>query len=462
MAVLVAIALFLILIVILYYISSNNFGYWKKKKVPFAKPIPLFGNYAEYILQRKYYPEVCRELCQQFPDEPYFGTFYGTEPALVIQDPEIIKLVLNKDFYYFNSRELMEYTKKELITQNLFFTHGDKWKVVRQNLTPLFTSGKMKGMFYLIEKCAFMLEDMLDYETSISSEVPVRAIAVKYTMDCICSCAFGVESNTQARDSENNPFSIMGLLIFGRSRLRGFKNVFRWMWPKMFYGLGMKSFPVEIDDFFFKLLTGVFQSRQYKPSPRNDFVDLVLNLKNNKFLVGDSISNLKTGGNKKIELEVTDELMVSQCVVFFAAGFETSAGYISLTMFELAKDQEAQKRAQKEVDEYLERHNNKLNFDCVNELPFVYACVSEALRMYPILGILTREVVEDYTFPTGLKVEKGMRVHLPVHHIHHDPRNFPEPEKYIPERFMSGSKHEIKPYTYFPFGEGPRTCIGKY
>ncbi|KOB75582.1 Cytochrome CYP6AE49 [Operophtera brumata] len=342
----------------------------------------------------------------------------------------------------------------------MFFAHGDKWRIVRQNLTPLFSSARMKSMFHLIQKCAYMFEDMMDYETRMSNVIGAKTLMTRYTMDCICSCAFGVEANTQARNAEKNPFTIIGQIVFTSSYCEAMRIIGRTLWPKIFYGLGFKWFPSELDNFFFKLMTGVFESRNYKPSPRNDFVDLLLNLKNNeKNIIGDSMSNLKTGGSKKVELEVTNELLVSQCVVFFSAGFETSASALGLTLYELAKNQDAQRRAQKEVDKYLERHGNKLTYDCVKELPYINACVAETTRLYPVFGFLTREVVEDYTFPSGLQLGRGARVHLPVYYLHHNADHFPEPESYKPERFLPGAEHEIKPFTFFPFGEGPRYCI---
>ena len=85
----------------------------------------------------------------------------------------------------------------------------------------------------------------------------------------------------------------------------------------------------------------------------------------------------------------------------------------------------------------------------------------ETLRMHPVLGILTREVMDDYVLPTGLKLDVGVRIHLPVYYMHHNPDYFPEPEKYKPERFLPENKDDIEPYTFFGFGTGPRTCIGK-
>nr|ULR85518.1 cytochrome P450 [Spodoptera frugiperda] len=453
-------SLVLVIFSLIYYLSTRNLSYWKKKNVPHDDPLPLLGNYGTYILQKEHPGIMIQKLCKKFKNEPYFGAYYGTEPALVVQDPEILKHVLTKDFYYTSGRESSKYSHGEVTTQNLFFSSGDRWKVIRQNLTPLFSSLKMKNMFYLIEKCAIGFEDMLDDEIKISNVIEARRTCSRYTMDCICSCAFGVESNTMAQ-KENNPFLLMADEIFESSRFRGFKIIFRAVWPSIFYRIGLQVFPSAINSFFFKLLTGIFESRGYKPSPRNDFVDQLLNLKKEDHITGECLSNVKTGGDKKIHLKVDDELLVAQCILFFSAGFETSANTMGFTLFELAKNPEVQQKAAEEVDEFMRRHNNKLVYDCVTELPYLEACMYEAMRMYPVLGILTREVMDDYVLPTGLKLDEGVRIHIPIYYMHYNPEFFPEPYKYNPERFMPGNKENINPNTYFAFGSGPRLCIGK-
>ncbi|KAJ8711477.1 hypothetical protein PYW07_008719 [Mythimna separata] len=458
-ALLVLGSLLVIIFYLVYLLSKRKFGYWKLKSVPYVEPLPLLGNYGRYILQQEYPGQVIQKLCQKFIDQPYFGAFYGTEPVLVVQSPDIIKHVLTKDFYYVNGRESSDYSESEVVTQTLFFSSGDRWKIVRQNLTPLFSSARMKNMYHLIEKCSVVFEDMLDHEVSMSDVIEVRHMSARYTMDCICSAAFGVESNTMSTE-ENNPFNFMASEIFEASNYRGFKIIFRAIWPAIFYRMGLRVFPSTIDEFFSKLLKGVFQSRDYKPSPRNDFVDLILHLKNEDYISGDSISNAKTGAENKVQLKVDDEMMVAQCVQFFAAGFETSASTMGFTLFELAKNQDVQKKAAEDIDEFLRRHGNKLKYDCVHELPYLDACMHETLRKYPVLGNLTREVMDDYVLPTGLKLDVGVRIHVPVYHMHHNPDYFPEPEKYKPERFLDENKDDIKPYTFFPFGSGPRLCIG--
>lgn len=459
---LITIGLATILFWLLYNVSTKNFDYWKKKKVPYAKPLPLFGNYAGHIQMRQSMGLINQKLCKQFRDQPYFGTFYGTDPALVVLDPEIIKLIMVKDFYYFSSREGMDHNDCEATTQNMFFTQGNKWRIMRQNFTPFFTNARMKNMFHLIEKSAHMLEETMDQEIKTSDVVGTKALMIRYTMDAICACAFGVDANTLSKNIKGNPFMLIGQLIFSSSYYRAMKLYGRALWPKIFYALGFQCFPEDIEMFFSNLLTGVFENRNYKPSPRSDFVDLVLNMKTNqKHIIGDSINNLKTGNEEKIKLELTNELLVSQCMVFFAAGFETSATALGLTLYELAKNPKAQKRAQDEIDEYLKKNKNKLTYECLKELPYLNACMAETTRIYPVLGFITREVVEDYTFPSGLQLERGARVHLPIYYFHHNPDYFPDPESYKPERFLPEAEHEIKPCTFLPFGEGPRHCIGQ-
>ncbi|XP_075975554.1 cytochrome P450 6a8-like isoform X2 [Anticarsia gemmatalis] len=318
----------------------------------------------------------------------------------------------------------------------------------------------MRNMFPLIEKCSREFEKLLEEEVGSSNVIKANCIMTRFTLDCVGSAAFGVEPKVMEKDFENNHFKKMSERIFEQSTYRGYKNICRAVWPSIFYGLGFHSYRREIKDFFSSLLTEVFKQRDYTPSARHDFVDLILAFAKNEYLVGDSIKRLKTGEFEKVSIKVDDELLASQCVSFLGAGYETSATTLGLILFEMAKHPYTQEKAFKELDQYLDEHDNILNYDCVSKLPYLEACIDEALRLYPSLPNMTREVMEDYTFPTGLRVEKGLRIHLPIWHIQRNAAYFPEPETFRPERFIGEEKANIRPYTYMPFGEGYRICIG--
>ena len=87
---------------------------------------------------------------------------------------------------------------------------------------------------------------------------------------------------------------------------------------------------------------------------------------------------------------------------------------------------------------------------------------TETMRLYPALAVIPREVTRDYPLPDGKGVlDKGTRVFIPVYAIHRDPEYYPDPDRFDPERFTVENKKTRPNYTYLPFGEGPRFCIGK-
>lgn len=86
-------------------------------------------------------------------------------------------------------------------------------------------------------------------------------------------------------------------------------------------------------------------------------------------------------------------------------------------------------------------------------MPYLDMVVKEALRKYPPLPILDREALDDYKIPnSNLTLPKGTPVYISLYGLHYDPEYFPEPQKFIPERFTSEAKEERRSGVYLPFG----------
>lgn len=113
-------------------------------------------------------------------------------------------------------------------------------------------------------------------------------------------------------------------------------------------------FPKKLESFFYSLLTGVFKGREYKATNKKDFVDLLLKLREQKQQFPESFDGL----------EINDEMLVSQCFLFFGAGFDTSANTSNFILYELAKNPRVQEKVLEEVDECLRRHDNALEYEC--------------------------------------------------------------------------------------------------
>ncbi|XP_046964051.1 cytochrome P450 6B5-like [Vanessa cardui] len=443
----------------LYLSLTKNNDYWKKKNVPHLKPSLLFGNFRDYITFRKSYSTVVGEIFNQFPEEPYVGVYYGTAPALVVRDPKILKLVLTQDFYFFNGRENTEYANRETVTNNMFANGGDLWKILRQNLSPLFTSAKLKNMFPIVAECAGEMDEYIKEEIKIVENINIKSLLARYGMEAIIRSIFGLKANTLKRDNGVNPFVQISETINTPSNKTSLLGLSRAMWPGIFYALGFQAINKKIGDFFTQLFRGARKNRSTEETSTKNFVDLILSWEKQQYITGDGFSSPDTNERKTQKMKVNEELLVAQCTLFFVAGFETTSTTINYLLYELAKNKDAQEKIIAEVDAYFNRHG-VIKYECLNELPYVEACIEESLRLYPVLPLITREVMNNYVFPNGLRVKKGDRIHIPIYYLHRQPENFPDPNTYRPERFFGDEKKKIKPYTYMPFGEGPRVCIG--
>lgn len=291
---------------------KKKYSYWKQKGVVHEEPSFLFGNYPNYVLQKEYIGYVVQKLCAKYPNEPFIGAYFGTEPVIIVKDLELVKTVMAKDFNNFNSRDIMDYVHKEVMGKSVLFSNGDNWKLARLTLGPMFSTSKMKSMFYLLEKSAYNFEKFTDD----IKEFDMRDLMAEFTMDTIISCAFGVELNQMPR---NNGFRKIGHLFFNHNFYSYTLVIVRFLWPAVFYTLGLSVFPTLIYRFFKKLLVEVFEARNYKASTRQDFIDFLLKAQET---------------NKAVD----DDFMVAQSATMFLAGYETTATSLAFTLYELAKN----------------------------------------------------------------------------------------------------------------------------
>lgn len=160
---------------------------------------------------------------------------------------------------------------------------------------------------------------------------------------------------------------------------------------------------------------------------------------------------------------MTDDDIAAQAVLFFMAGYDTTSTMMHFLAYELAVNQDVQKKLQEEIDTTLQNCNGTMDYNSLLKMKYLDMVICESLRKWPpaalterICNLPFKLIDEDQV----LLVEKNQTVWMPVYSIHHDSKYFPNPEKFDPERFSDENKHNIAPFTYMPFGEGPRNCIG--
>ncbi|KAL3269757.1 hypothetical protein HHI36_008817 [Cryptolaemus montrouzieri] len=432
------------LVATLYIRILRNFDYWKKKNVPFEKPVPIFGNFLNVALGRQQVGAAIRQIYNKFDESvPYFGIYIFHQPFLVIRNKELAKKILIKDFNVFQNRPLYYNAKIDPMAANaLFILRGDVWRALRNKLSPIYTSGKMKLMMPLMKEVTDQMENYLN--TLNNQEIDVRDLANRYSIDIICSCAFGINSQSlKFKDSEIK--SMANKMLDLRSLKRSFAIGAYFFCPLMVELFRLSFLDTTCSNFFINVFKSSYEERQKLQVRRNDFIDL--------------LHTLKTEESNNDLFKFDDFKMSAQALVFFTAGSETTVGTLSFCLYELAMNLDIQNELRNEIRQNL-NSDGTISYEALFEMTYLDLIIKETLRKYPLTHLLMRYAEKDYTFEeTGLHLEKGTPVIISMTSFHYDERYFPDPDKFDPERFRGDKSKELQ-YVYLPFGDGPRKCIG--
>nr|QZM07463.1 cytochrome P450 monooxygenase CYP6SZ1 [Lasioderma serricorne] len=421
------------------YVTRYVFTYFKRKGIPYLEPSFPLGNSQSLLRGEKTISLIFKDFYDQLKAKGarYGGYFMITKKSLMLVDPEVIRWILVKDFKHFVDRGTYVNEEDDPLSANMFNLEGQKWKAIRSKLSPTFTSGKMKYMFDTVVKCSEPFEEYLEGYVTGKNPVDIKTVFTSYTVDVIGSCAFGLDCNTfKDKDHKFLKYSFKAI-----SKINPLKVLILMGIPSLAKKLHMRLTSKDVEEFFFDLIKKTVAFRRDTNTTRKDFMQLLLEL----------LESNKVNINE----------MTSEALLFFNAGFETSSTTGTFCLYELAKNPEVQDRLREEVHEMLENNNGQVTYEGVQEMKYLAQVIDETLRKYPPLGFLNRMVVSDYKIPdTDIVLEKGFSILISTYSLQHDPEFYPEPDKFDPDRFSEENKRNIVPFTYMPFGDGPRNCIG--
>lgn len=221
-------------------------------------------------------------------------------------DLDFLKTVLIKDFQYFHDRGMYYNVKDDPLSGHLLNIEGDYWKKLREKLTPTFTSNKMRYMLPTIVEVAAKLESFMIKTIADHPEPEIKGILARFTTDIIGKVAFGIECNSL--EDETAKFLEMGLKVFQQPRNSFLKQLIAVTYPDLARKLKIKIIRDDVAEFFMKIVKDVVEYREKNNVKRNDFMDLLIQMKNES---GDA-SDSKLG-------RLTIEEIAAQVFVFFLA-----------------------------------------------------------------------------------------------------------------------------------------------
>ncbi|MGL5405352.1 MAG: cytochrome P450 [Propionibacteriaceae bacterium] len=325
-------------------------------------------------------------------------------------------------------------------------------------LSPTFTSGKLKGMLPIIKNCGQTLEDYLVKNVKKGVDVfEFRDLMARFNTNIISSVAFGIDN-----DCINEPdhiFRKMGAKIFEPSLSNAARGLFALLAPNLFHKVKLRSVQRDVEDFIFSIVKQTVDYREQKNFSRNDFMQLLIQLKNQGYVSVDKYKDSSDESKSSNEHKnLTMNELLANAFVFFVAGFETSSSTLSFCLYELTKNAEIQRKVQEELDKVFKRSSvDEITYEMLSDLKYLECCVDETLRKYPIVPVLFRTATKDYKVAdSDLTIPKDTSIIIPILGFHRDPKIFENPMEFKPERFENSSNGNgnSKGIFYSPFGDG--------
>ncbi|GBP26435.1 Cytochrome P450 9e2 [Eumeta japonica] len=436
----------------------KTYSYFKNHEINYLPPLPVVGNMGSVLFRSEHSVYHISKLYTAFPADRFVGLYEFTNKNVFLRDPELIKLIGVKDFDYFTHRRGLGNGENNVLGKSLFGLKGQKWRDMRSTLSPAFTGSKLRGMVPLMQNCSKNLVRFLDTEIETTKtgylDLDTRDMFSRYTNDVIATCAFGLQVDSVAE--KENEFYKMGEKLTTLRIIQFLQIIFNVLFPFFNKIATFEVFSKEAIGYLRSLVFSAIKNRDDNKAFRPDLIQILLeakkgtlkheNLKDEKD-AGFATVEESTIGKNAIKRTWDDEDLFAQAILFFFAGFETVSTAIVFLLYELALNPDIQTKLREEIDSSYNKYSDKIDYDKINQMKYLDMVVSEGLRKWPPVPVLDR-------------LEKDSVIGIAVWPIHHDPQYYPEPEMFDPERFSDENKHSIKPFTYLPFGIGPRNCIG--
>ncbi|XP_020233596.2 LOW QUALITY PROTEIN: cytochrome P450 716A67 [Cajanus cajan] len=371
----------------------------------------------------------------------------GPSPRLTITDPDLIRDVFNKinDFNKPNIYVLNPLAR--LILPGLLRYEGEKWNKHRRIINPAFKMEKLKNMLPLFAECC---DDMIGkweemVSTNGSCEVDVWPFLQNLASDVISRTSFG-----SSFEEGRRIFELLKEQAKLISTIASKVYIPGWRFVPTPTHKRVKEIDRDIKASLKDIINKREKALKEGEATKNDLLDILLESNHREIQ--------EHGNNMNVGMNIED--VIEECKLFYFAGQETTAALLVWTMILLSRYPDWQVRAREEVLQIF--GNRKLDVDGLSHLKIVTMVLYEVLRLYPPIIGFGRKIHKDVKLG-NLSLPAGVQLLLPTVMVQHDCDLWGDDAKEIKsERFSEGVLKATNGKTsFFPFGGGPRICIGQ-
>jgi cytochrome P450 len=391
--------------------AQQNTEISKGKIAPTIKIIPIGGFFI-------------RNLARFLSFKDIVHVKLGLSDFYLITNPEMILEVLVTKQRDFIKGEFLQRTKKVfgegLLTSEGVFHHRE-----RRLVQPAFHHDRIESYAKI----------MVEYGEEVTSQwkdkevLDIHGEMERLTMRIVAKCLFNSDVEKESKSVAKD----LTLIIDYFSRLSSpFARILEKLPSTRKYNFAIKR----ID----RMIYEIIEERRRTGKDEGDLVSMLLSAKDES-------------GNGMSNIQLRDEVLI-----LFAAGHETSANALTWTWYLLSQNPRVEEKMFSEIKSVL--GNSLPNSKDFEKLVFTTKVLTESMRLFPPAWVLVRQALQDCTIG-GYFIPKESGVVMSQFVNHRDPRFFENPEEFDPDRWSPELKQKLPKFAYFPFGGGPRSCVGE-
>lgn len=396
-----------------------------KKKIPTAPGHWLLGNLREMNAD-------VLGMIDKF--RPQLGDIFYVDVAvlkiLIITKPDYIKYILqenNKNYIKSFGYEII----KLFLGNGLLTSEGDFWRKQRRLAQPAFHKEKLVEITKQMARSSEILATTLEQVKNEGKEIDITEYMNSVTLDIVSAALFSADVSKNIDVIRNS------LTVANEFAMERITAPIKWpVWFPLPSIIKFKKAATELD----KVVYGFIENHRSAKERPNDLLTMLM----------DAVD--EETGERMSDLQLRDE-----CMTIFLAGHETTSLALSWFWLLMHEHPEEEKKLHEELKTVL--NGRTPGFADIPKLKYTKQLIEETMRLYPPAWTIGRRPLEDDVID-GYPIKKGQNILMMAYHVHRHPDYWEQPDKFMPERFSDENVKNIKKFAYFPFGGGPRLCIG--
>ncbi|MEL7222680.1 MAG: cytochrome P450, partial [Bacteroidota bacterium] len=363
----------------------------------------------------------------------YYLYIGGILKTLVTTDPSLVQHVMQRHHRNYEKSHLQTDIVGKFIGRGLLTNTGTDWLRQRRLIQPGFHRNRLEALTSIMQNVINQELDKLSIHLKQSSAaIDIYELNLKIAFNIVAKAIYSEDIDDLELEAFSEMLTSIQEYAIKEVRLPFLSWYFNWS--------GQRKHHLQMARQAQDLQRQLIAKRRASGIQRDDLMQMLLDSR-----------------YEDTEEGMTDQQLIDEAAILFVAGHETSANTLSWTLYLLAQHPDVLKKVKAELNTVCP--GRAPTFAELRQLTYLTQVINESMRLYPPAWITDRVPLEDDQV-NGITIPKGTMVSVFIYGLHHQKESWNEPEVFRPERFNNENRKNRPPFSFMPFGGGPRLCIG--